>query len=210
MAFLALGELVHALFEGLAWWVVATPQYWLYPLQTIVCGALLLHYWREYQWQPPAKLLFTISIAVIVFGIWIAPQELLGFSRRTDGFDPGFFGQQGLMFFLNVGLRFLRLVVVVPLLEEIFWRGFLLRYLVREDFTRVRLGTFTWPSFGLVALFFGFAHWGPDFGAAVITGALYNWVAYRTQRLSSCVVAHALTNLLLGIYVVHTGQWGFW
>ncbi len=101
-------------------------------------------------------------------------------------------------------------MVVVPLLEEIFWRGFLLRYLVRDDFAKVQLGTFTPWSFGLVTLLFGCAHWGPDFGPAIITGALYNGVAYYTRSLSCCVFAHALTNMLLGAYIIKTGQWGFW
>jgi CAAX prenyl protease-like protein len=116
-----------------------------------------------------------------------------------------------------VGLRFIRLVIVVPLLEEIFWRGFLLRDLVQPRFTEVPVGTFRWRSFFIVVAAFGVAHWGketwppgPDFVPALITGAMYNLIAYRTKSLTSCVVAHAVTNLLLGIYIMRTGQWGFW
>jgi len=111
---------------------------------------------------------------------------------------------------VNLGLRFLRLVVVVPLLEEIFWRGFLLRYLINEDFTQVPMGAFSWLSFGVVTAGFCFEHSLPDWPAAILTGALYNLVAYRTRSLSSCVLVHAVTNALLGAYVLHTRQWGFW
>ena len=51
--------------------------------------------------------------------------------------------------------RFLRLVIVVPLVEEIFWRGFLLRYLINEKFTEVPIGAFSWFSFGVVTVAFG-------------------------------------------------------
>ena len=210
MALLAAGELLRAVLEGRAWWVVATPQYWVFPLQTLVCGALIVRYWRFYEWHTPTKPLFATGVAVAVFAIWIAPQELFRLAERRTGFDPGFFGDHGWVWFTNIALRWLRLVLVVPLLEEIFWRGFLLRYLVRDDFTKVPFGTFSASSFGLVTVFFGLAHWGPDFGPAVITGALYNMVAYRTRSLSSCVLAHAVTNLLLGAYIMKTGQWGFW
>jgi CAAX prenyl protease-like protein len=152
---------------------------------------------------------FTLALAVSVFALWISPQAFFHAAPRTEGFDPAFFGD-GWPYFTNVTARWVRLVVVVPLLEEIFWRGFLLRFLVREPFEEVPFGTFTWSSCAWVTFFFAAAHWGPDFWSALPTGMLYNLVAYRTRSLGSCVLAHAATNLLLGIYIVTTGQWGFW
>jgi len=101
-------------------------------------------------------------------------------------------------------------VIVAPLVEEIFWRGFLLRYLIRENFTEVAVGTFSWFSFFVVAVAFGFTHSRADWIPAMICGALYNLVAYRTRSLASCVLAHATTNLLLGLWIMQTRQWGFW
>jgi CAAX prenyl protease-like protein len=98
----------------------------------------------------------------------------------------------------------------VPWLEEVFWRGFLLRYLVREDFLELPFGTCSRFSFLVVALAFMCEHRLADWPAAVLTGALYNGVAIWTRSLPACVLAHALTNLLLGGYVMHTQQWGFW
>jgi uncharacterized protein len=210
MALLALSQMVGHFFEGLAWWAVAKPIYWAFPLQTVLCGALLFAHWKVYQLRPPVQIGFTLAIALGVVLLWIAPQELLGFASRTAGFEPHFFGTQGWPYWLNLGTRFVRLVIVVPLLEEIFWRGFLLRYLIGENFTQVPFGQFQWGSFGAVSLCFALAHAGPDFVPALLTGALYNWIACRTRSLSSCVLAHALTNLLLGFYILKTGQWGFW
>jgi CAAX prenyl protease-like protein len=149
-------------------------------------------------------------MGVLALLVWIAPQQWLGSPGRWDGFDPRFFGSAGWPFALNLALRLLRLVVVVPLLEEIFWRGFLLRYLIDEDFTAVPIGSFSWMSFSVVTAGFCLEHSFADWPAALLTGALYNVVAYRTRSLSSCVLVHAVTNALLGAWVLQTGQWGFW
>jgi hypothetical protein len=229
---LGLGGIVEHFGDGQAFWVLGETRYWVCPLQTVVCGGLLIRYWRFYGMKAPAKPLLTIGIGVLALIVWIAPQEWLHVPRglehfltqsfprlphewlhyppRVEGFNPGFFGETGWPYWLNLGMRFLRLVVVVPLLEEIFWRGFLLRYLIDEDFVRVPMGAFSWLSFTVVVVGFCFEHSMPDWPAAIVTGALFNLVAYRTRSLSSCVLVHAVTNALLGVYVLHTRLWGFW
>ena len=209
-AFLGLLAVNGALkqFGGASWsgWT----EYWIYPAQTILCGALLLFFWKTYPLSRPRHAILGLTIGAVVFLLWIAPQAWLGFEARTSGFNPEVFTPGSPGYFATVGLRFLRLVVVVPLLEEIFWRGFLLRYLIDENFEEVRLGAFSWLSFGVVVLAFAFSHSRPDWLAAIATGALYNLVMYRTKSLSTCVLAHAATNLFLGIWIMHTKQWGFW
>jgi CAAX prenyl protease-like protein len=189
---------------------LASAEYWIYPLQTIVCGGLLIWFRREYDFEQLRNIAFTISVAALVFVLWISPRQFLGFPARNAGFNPDLFANQPLLYWPTVGFRFLRLVIVVPLVEEIFWRGFLLRFLIGENFTCVRFGTFSWVSFVVVTLGFGFSHSADDWIAACLTGAIYNGVAYRTKSLWSCVLAHAVTNLLLGIWIMTTKQWGFW
>src|SRR3954465_7615994 len=188
----------------------AYPAYWTYPAQTVICGALVLWFWRDYELRPPRGIWFALLVGVVVFAIWIAPQQFLGFAPRATGFDPEVFAAQPSLYWSTVIFRFLRLVVVVPLVEEIFWRGFLLRYLISERFTTVAVGAFSWLSFAVVTLAFGLAHSPADWVAALICGALYNLVAYRTRSLAACVAAHATTNLLLGLWIMQTRQWGFW
>jgi CAAX prenyl protease-like protein len=186
-------------------------EYWVYPLQTIVCGALLIRFWAEYAIERPKRVILGVIVGIVVFVLWISPQAFLGFAPRPDGFNPiSMFGGQSLPYWPSVFFRFVRLVVVVPLVEEIFWRGFLLRYLIDEKFDRVPFDTFSWLSFSVVAVAFGFSHAQPDWVAAVITGMLYNWVAYSTKSLFTCVLTHATTNLLLGLWIMRTEQWGFW
>jgi CAAX prenyl protease-like protein len=209
--FLALLGLLGALRKGEGGALgPASPEYWLYPAQTLICGALLLWFWRQYDLGAPRRILFATGVALVVFALWIAPQQFFGFPPRLVGFDPEVFTGQPAMYWTTVIMRFVRLVVVVPLVEEIFWRGFLLRYLINERFTAVPVGAFSWISFAVVTLAFGFGHARPDWIAALMTGALYNLVAYRTRSLASCVVAHAVTNCLLGVWIMSSRQWGFW
>ena len=211
LAVMLLGQIVGWFFNGQAFWMAAEPRYWVLPLQTIVGAILLARYWRFYDLRLPARPLFATLIGVVALLIWIAPQEWLGAAARLDGFHPERFGGPDTWpYWLNVPLRFLRLIIVVPLLEEIFWRGFLLRYFIDDDFTDVPIGAFSWKSFGIVTGGFCLEHSFADWPAAILTGALFNLVAYRTRSLSACVLTHAVTNLILGVWVMRTGQWGFW
>ncbi len=185
-------------------------QYWVYPLQTVGCAAALLWWRSHYRFDWFKGLGLALLAAAATFLVWIAPQAFLGQAPRMEGFNPEFFAPGTPLYWGTVAFRFLRLVVVVPLVEEIFWRGFLLRYLIREDFVNVPFGTFSWRSFGIVTVAFALEHSPADYPAALFTGALYNLLAVRTRSLGACVVAHAVTNLLLGGYVMATRQWGFW
>ena len=190
------------------------PEYWVYPLQAVVCLAALAIWWRHYRFDPRASALLTGVLAgFLALGIWIVPQMLMGTAPRTgEGFDPTPLLERPELYWSVLAGRFLRLVVAVPFVEEIFWRGFLLRYLTpagERDFARARFA-FTPLSFGAVALLFMLEHNRPDWPAALVVGALYNALAIRTQSLGACVLAHAVTNAGLGVYVLATRQWGFW
>jgi uncharacterized protein len=207
LGFLGLVSLVQAL--GTGFWF-EQPQYWIYPLQTLVCAALLWWFWRCYDFHRFAQPLFTIGIGILVLVIWIAPQAFFGFGARTEGFNPETFAENPAAYWATVLMRFLRLVIIVPIVEEIFWRGFLLRYFINEKFDEVPFGTFSWLSFAVVTIGFTLVHSMADWPAALITGVLFNVVAYKTKSLLSCIIAHAVTNLLLGLWIMWTGQWGFW
>jgi len=113
------------------------PEYWIYPAQTIICGALLVWFWREYEFCAARRIFFAVAAALLVFALWIAPQQFMGFAPRVVGFNPEIFSGQPAAFWATIVFRFLRLVVVVPLVEEVFWRGFALRYFIAEKFRAV-------------------------------------------------------------------------
>ena len=208
--FIALLALKSALGSAHGAFWLEHAEYWIFPLQTVLCGALIWWFWPAYELRTPQRLGFGVVIAIVVFALWISPQAVLGFPPRIYGFNPDLLLTNSALYSTTVLFRFLRLVVVVPLVEEIFWRGFLLRYLINEKFDQVAFGTFSWLSFAAVTIAFAFSHSMPDWAAAAITGVLYNCVAYRTKSLSTCVVTHAVTNALLGGWIMLTKQWGFW
>ena len=185
------------------------PMYWIYPIQTAACAAALLWFRASYDFSgtTAGRLLAGLGVGLLICGIWIAPQEVFRQGLRTEGFDPAILpGYTPWM----LAARFTRLVIVVPLVEEIFWRGFLLRYLVREDFTAIPFGSCNRFSFWAVVIAFTAVHSPADWPAAFVSGILLNLVAVRTRSLAACVTAHASANLALGLYICATGQWGFW
>ena len=70
------------------------------------------------------------------------------------------------------------------------------------------MGLFTWPSFLVTSALFAVEH--DRWLVGLMAGVAYNLLFYRTKSLYACMVAHGVTNLALGIYVLRTGQWTFW
>jgi CAAX prenyl protease-like protein len=99
--------------------------------------------------------------------------------------------------------------VVVPVIEELFWRGWLMRYLISRHFEAVPLGAYTASAFWTSTLLFASEH-GPYWDVGLVAGILYNWWMVRTRSLADCVLAHATTNACLAAYVVHASQWQYW
>lgn len=207
-------------------WYVTAPEQWVFPLQTLLTLGVLVHFRKLYDFRPVHGLLLGTLIGTLGIVVWIAPGFLfrffemnhsvlrhLGFDNRLDGFDPNSItAQNGMLYCAVVAMRFIRLVVVVPLAEEIFWRGFLMRYLadIDGDFWRVPFGTHHWRSFIVVTGMFTMAHASIDYAAAIVFGSLMYWLAVRSKSLAACVLAHAVANLILGVYVMVTQQWGYW
>ena len=105
--------------------------------------------------------------------------------------------------------RTLRAVIIVPIVEELFWRGWLLRWLVKNDFQQVPIGAYTPSAVIITALLFASEH-GPYWEVGLIAGLIYNLWVIRTRSLADCIVAHAVTNGVLCAYVLATGKWEYW
>ena len=104
--------------------------------------------------------------------------------------------------------RLIGAAVVVPIMKELFWRSFLMRYLINPEFRSVPMGAFSWLSFMGVAILFGLEHHRVVEG--IVVGLLYNLLLIRQKKLKGVIMAHAVTNLGLGIYVLLTGSWMYW
>jgi CAAX prenyl protease-like protein len=134
------------------------------------------------------------------FPSWLRPQARVGF-------DP-FAELPRLAAIGFIVVRLFGLAIIVPIAEELFWRGFLLRWLISADWEKVPLGRFSVSSFVVVTLLFTSAH--PEWFAAAVYCTLLNLLLYWKKDLWSCVVAHGVSNLVLGIYVLTTETWWLW
>jgi uncharacterized protein len=174
---------------------------WLYPLKTVVVAAALVIFRKHYEELRPNFSLLAVAVGVVAIAIWIAINPFYPKLGKVSAFDPT--GQ-----WLFIGVRVVGAVLVVPVMEELFWRAFLIRWLVHEDFKKVAIGTFTWPSFAITVVMFGSEH--REWLAGLICGALYNWLYYKRKDVFACVVAHAVSNALLAAWVLTRGDWKFW
>lgn len=157
-------------------------------------------------WWPPL-----LGVALVI--PWIV---LAGLQREAGwgmdaraAFDPfrPFLGEAGSWAFLAV--RFTGLVFIVPIAEELFLRGFLLRYVINERFWEVRFGTLTAASMIACTVYAVLTHPGEAVAAAGWFG-IVSGVAASTRKPIDAITTHAATNLALGIYVVATGAWWLW
>jgi CAAX prenyl protease-like protein len=209
------------------WWR-QDPAHFLYPVQSVVCLGLLWHYrsaygfgWR-WRWLLPA-----VGMGVLGIGFWLLPTALydawglegeidgwlarLGVQARTKGFDPHVF-EHPVAVVTTVFFRFLRAVVVVAFVEEIFWRGFLMRFVNdwEGEYWKQPFGRPTWISYVVTTVAFMLAHSPADFAGAFVYGSLTWLLCVWTKSLGACVLMHAVANLAMCLYILQTGKYGLW
>lgn len=186
-----------------------------YVARVVVVGLMLIafrHAYTKIRWNH-----WWLGLIVGVVGIfqWVGMQLLLekhfAFFRPGDNvFDPDLFFKDPAT---RVGFEIVRLigaVIVVPFMEELFWRDYCWRSIIApNDFKLAHVGEWDWKAFVIVPLIFALVHgnwWLTAIGWGFMIGAL---LAY-TKSLGACIVAHATTNLLLGAYVLYSKNWSLW
>jgi len=158
----------------------------------------------------------SVLAGVVVFLLWIGPDLLWPGYRHFWLFENVITGKAqtslsaaGLGNPVALALRTVRAVVIVPIVEELFWRGWLARWLVDADFRRVPLGKYTAASFWIVAALFAMEH-GPYWDVGLMAGVLFNGWMMRTKSLGDLMLAHAVANAGLSAYVIAAGKWEYW
>jgi CAAX prenyl protease-like protein len=144
-----------------------------------------------------------VALAWVGLDGWYPEIPLLG---KRIGFDPKTIGPIGRPLFILI--RLLGLVVLIPIVEEIFYRAFLIRWIIDPDFHRVPIGKVTPLGIGVTTAVFAFSH--PEWLPAILTGLAWCWLLWQTRSVSACIISHATANLALGIYVLATGEWKYW
>jgi uncharacterized protein len=199
-------------------------RYWFYFAKTLA-GAWLIWEMRPFV----TEMRWTLSWEAVVVGIgvfvmwvgldgWYPPlTELMakiglgkagGVSAQPIWNPHLQFGQGTALAWLFIIVRLAGATLVVPPLEEVFFRSFLYRYIAKPDFQSVALGLFAWLPFLATSLLFGFEH--QEWLAGILCGFAFQGLVIWKKRLGDAVTAHAITNLLLGLYVVWKGAWHFW
>lgn len=158
----------------------------------------------------------TIALGAGVFLLWIGPDLLFpGYrghwllSNSITGSVASGLPEAEQSNVAVLLLRGLRAALIVPIVEELFWRAWLMRWLISPDFSKIPLGTYAPQAFWITAALFAAEH-GPYWDVGFATGILYNWWMVRTKSLGDLILAHGITNACLSVYVVAAGKWEYW
>jgi len=188
-------------------------EYWFYMAKTLA-GVWIVWELRPFVAEMRWKISWeAVVVGIGVFALWVG---LDGYYPRLvklgadDGWNPPKqFGAGSALAWMFILVRIGGSSLVVPPLEEIFYRSFLYRYLVKVNFLTMPLGQFHLLSFIGTSTLFGLMH--PDrWVAGILCGLAYQWLVIRKGRLGDSMAAHGITNCLLGVYIVWKGAWSFW
>ena len=179
---------------------------WIYPLKTVVAAGLLLWFRKTYSEITVEFSWLALGVGILTCALWIPLYGGYLLLSEPEIINP--YELAGAWALPWIAIRLLGSCIVVPIIEELFWRSFLLRYLINPDFRQVPLGTITPSALVISTALFGAEHM--QWFAGIVAGLLYTGLLYRTKSLFACIIAHAVTNLLLGVYVLTTHQWQYW
>jgi CAAX protease family protein len=187
-----------------------------YPVKLIVCAALAMTFIRRGSYPELGTglswrlLPIDLVLGVAVFGLWIAPESIAWLQFGGSAYNPNEAGEA--LRIPMIVIRLMGAVILVPVIEELFMRSFLPRFIDTfekgEDWRTRALGSYTIVSFVVTAILFGLAH--HRWAVGIATGLIYNGYFLWRRSLWPIILVHAVTNLALGIYVLETGHWTFW
>ncbi|MCU6498861.1 CAAX prenyl protease-related protein [Rugamonas sp. A1-17] len=183
---------------------------WLYAVKIGVVLAILLACRRRYtelagQWPDARGLLVACAAGVVVLLLWIKLNADWMQIGTSAGFDPR---NAGAIDWALVAVRVFGAALVVPVMEELFWRSFLLRWIDAQNFLGADPARCSAKAFIISVILFGVEHnlWL----AGMVAGAVYGLLYIRSRQLWSPILAHGVTNGLLGVWIISTGNWSYW
>lgn len=187
-------------------------------IQVFVAASLLFWFRKVYfQHFPLRASPISVIIGIVGVVLWIgvcslqiepAMLNVLGFDASRPSFDPLTL-QDPFVRAMFLGIRFALLALIVPIIEELFLRGWLVRWIENPNWENITLTGLSWGAL-MTASVYGVLTHPSEAIAAFLWFGLVTWLMNRTGNLWDCVIAHGVTNLLLGIYVVQFQQWHLW
>jgi hypothetical protein len=195
--------------------LLGLPLVWSYAVRLVAVSLVLALFSRSFLSFRPSAPVASIGVGIAVFFIWIGPDVLFGY-RHFWLFENPLMGTAVTSIapelktnFLFLAVRVLGTAVLVPIVEELFWRGWLMRWLIDKDFLKVPFGKYVPSAFWIVVVLFASEH-GSFWEVGLAAGMVYNWWIIRTGNLADCILAHAVTNAILAAYILKAGQWQYW
>jgi hypothetical protein len=195
-------------------WIAFFPA--SYVIKTVLTGACLIFLWPQYTRIKWSHAWLGVVIGIVGLVQWVGMEKLLlhvwpNYPRASlEVFNPLTSFSSPVMLWTFVTVRLLGPALVVPFMEELFWRDFLWRTLIApNDFKLAAVGEWDRKSFVIVTVAFASVHL-QMWLTALVWGAMIGVLLVRTKSLGACIIAHGVTNLLLGVYVLCTHDWAFW
>ncbi|HWE03731.1 MAG TPA: CAAX prenyl protease-related protein [Tepidisphaeraceae bacterium] len=202
-----------ALTEAGALWPSSYPA--LYECKTLLVAVLLIILWPRYtkvRWNH-----WWLGVPLGIAGVfqWVGMENILlahwpsYFRQTANAFNPLESIHSPAMRWTFIFVRLAGAALVVPVMEELFWRDFLWRtILAPNNFKLADVGEPDWKAWLAVSVIFSFVH--VQWMTAIVWGMMIGGLLMLTRSLGACIIMHGVTNLLLGFYVLKTGKWYFW
>ena len=193
-------------------------HFWFYAVKTLVGIALIAWMWSQVQEMRWRMSWEACCVGLACFLLWVGldgviPRlgALLGDAAEEKPWQWNpfeFFTDHPALAWTFVGIRILGSTLIVPPLEEVFYRSAVYRYWVAPNIESVPLNRFHFKAFFATSILFGVVH--QEWLAGIFCGAAFQWLVLRKGHLGDAMTAHAITNALLGLYVVWADSWQFW
>ncbi len=189
-------SLVQGMFAGAAFWLI-------YAAKILTVAALIVLLFRGHRREIAGTFDWrAVGVGLGVLALWLGNYHwFYNAAQNPAALEPSA---------AILLLKILGSSLVVPLVEELFFRSFLMRYLIKNDFLSVPLGQYAPFAFWFTAIAFAAMHPQWQWGAALAAGVVYGAYLVKTKNLIGCTIAHATTNFGLALYIIATGEWALW
>ncbi len=181
----------------------------LYPARVIAALAVFWYFRRDYAGFRPTFSWHAPAVGVAVYLLWMALEPAVPSTMARAGVPTGLGKMPEFWAAIWLAARVIGSAAVIPVAEELAFRGYLTRRLIASDFLSVPDGRFTWFSFLVSSLLFGLLH-QDRWIAGTIAGMLFALTYYRRGFVADAIAAHATTNAILSAQALVTGDWSHW
>ena len=175
---------------------------WFYSLKVVAVGLCLWVFRDVYRGFIARVDALALAAGAVVGVLWIVTAPAV-----ADGGEVGAWiaSQSMWLATLWLAIRAIGSVVMVPIAEELAFRGLLHRWLISRDFETVDFATFSWLAFVVSSLLFGLMH--QRWIAGALAGAVFALVMYRSGRLSDPIAAHMTANAIIIAWAIAAQNW---